>query len=386
MSLAVASASAPGIKQVASIAVRHAAAVDREGRFPAEAIAALRASGVLGALVPEAEGGQGLSLRAVAEIAMELAQACASTAMIFAMHQIQVACLVNHAGESAYLRDLMARVGAGNVLLGSVTSEVGVGGDIRRSICAVARAGDRFSLEKQGSTVSYGAYADGLLVTARADEAAEPNGQVLVAMMGGEYRLERMGGWDAMGMRGTCSEAFRVRASGNADQIFTQGFAEIIAATMLPVSHLLWASVWFGIAQDALIRARGFVRAEMKRRGELPASARLLPDLFGRVQLLHARLLASLERYETTPGGTVASMGLLSDLTLLKNSMSEGCLKVVQHALSLIGFAAYRNDSEWSLGRHLRDINSAPLMVNNSRITETMSNALLLGPLNFGLV
>jgi acyl-CoA dehydrogenase len=30
--------------------------------------------------------------------------------------------------------------------------------------------------------------------------------------------------------------------------------------------------------------------------------------------------------------------------------------------------SGYRNDSEFSVGRHLRDILSAPLMINNDRI------------------
>ena len=64
----------------------HADEVDREGRWPSEAIAALGEAGLLGLTVPEAFGGVGAGPRAVAAVVTDLATQCASTAMIFTMH------------------------------------------------------------------------------------------------------------------------------------------------------------------------------------------------------------------------------------------------------------------------------------------------------------
>lgn len=80
----------------AEIAARHADAVDRDGRFPTEAFDALREQGLLGVMVPAELGGSGASLFDVAAACHALARGCAATGMIYAMHQIQVACLVNH--------------------------------------------------------------------------------------------------------------------------------------------------------------------------------------------------------------------------------------------------------------------------------------------------
>ncbi|MFZ1997727.1 MAG: acyl-CoA dehydrogenase family protein, partial [Solirubrobacteraceae bacterium] len=66
------------------VAAIHADAVDREARFPQEAVSALRTAGALSALVPEPIGG-GVSLEAVARACFELARCCSSTAMVFAM-------------------------------------------------------------------------------------------------------------------------------------------------------------------------------------------------------------------------------------------------------------------------------------------------------------
>jgi acyl-CoA dehydrogenase len=376
------------IAQVASVAARHADEVDREGRFPAEAVAAMRGSGLLAAWVPVARGGPALGLREIAAMCAQVGGGCGASGMVFAMHQIKMSCVVHHAGGSSWYSDLQEKVVKDALLLASVTSEMGVGGDIRRSIAAVARDGDSFKLAKHGSVVSYGAYADALLITARANENSAPNGQVMVTVLKEQYRLERTGKWDTLGMRGTCSDAFMIHAEGACEQIFEEPFADIIANTMLPVSHILWAGVWFGIAHSALLRVRGHLRAVMKQSGgQLPAAATELPELVANVQLLHARLMSAISRFEAhwASGATSMPMSLTTDLTLLKSTMSEGCLAVVQKALSTVGFAGYRAEGPASVSRHLRDLHSAPLMVNNARLIETMSSFLLLDPMTFAI-
>jgi acyl-CoA dehydrogenase len=191
-------------------------------------------------------------------------------------------------------------------------------------------------------------------------------------------------------MRGTCSEGFLLSCKGHVDQIVPRPFSEIAAQSMLATSHILWSSVWFGIASDAVARTRAHLRAEMRRRGEAsPAAPGLsgLSDLVGRMLLLRARLSGAIDSYEATcrRGAAALPMPLATDLNLLKTSMSEGCLAVVQEAMRVAGFAAYRNDSPASLGRHLRDLHSAPLMISNSRHVEQMATALLVGQLPFDL-
>ena len=87
--------------------------------------------------------------------------------MIFAMHHIQVACIVAHGQRSDWHRTLLRRLCDQQLLLGSVTSEAGTGGNIHASICAVEPTGERVALEKDATTISYGAQSDALLITAR---------------------------------------------------------------------------------------------------------------------------------------------------------------------------------------------------------------------------
>ena len=92
--------------------------------------------------------------------------------MIFAMHQIQVACIVRHLANSVWFENYLRRLVREQRLIASATSEVGVGGDVRSSIAAIQPATDSSSdliqFEKKASTISYGAHADDLLTTVAA--------------------------------------------------------------------------------------------------------------------------------------------------------------------------------------------------------------------------
>ena len=355
----------------------HAGSVDREGRFPAETIAALREASLLGALVPEASGGLGHSLQQAAATCYAVARCCSSSAMILAMHHIQVACLAAYTADDGWQRQFLGQVGREGLLLASVTSEVGVGGSMRTSLCAVEAAEPgRFTLTKQASTVSYGAHADALLVTARANPETDASDQVLVVVPSNTCTLTRTGGWNAMGMRGTCSEAFTVAASGKLEQILPASFAQIAAEMMVPVSHLLWGSAWCGIASDAVLRARQFLRAKRRAKagGPLDGGARLVRAV-EQLQSAEAHVRLALLEWGAGQDGSFAES---ASINMVKTAVSETCLAVVQEAMLVCGFAGYSNDGPYSLSRHLRDLHSARLMIHNDRIRDNTARLLML--------
>ena len=93
--------------------------------------------------------------------------------MIYAMHQIEVACLVRHGLPAPFFRRYLAELAEREWLIASATSEIGVGGDLRRSVCAVERDGARIRIRKQAPVISYGDEADDILLTARRDPDAD---------------------------------------------------------------------------------------------------------------------------------------------------------------------------------------------------------------------
>ncbi len=366
------------------IAAVHADQVDRDARFPIEAVSAVREAGLLSALVPEELGGGGASLGAVARAGFELARGCSATAMVFAMHQIQVATITRHLTPDGWFADYLRELAADQRLIASVTSEIGTGGDMARSIAAVTPCDEGgLSFEKQAPTVSYGAHADDLLTTVRRAPDAEESDQVLVLHRATETELEPAGTWDTLGMRGTCSPGFVVRARFGPDQILGTPFATMMNESMVPISHILWSHVWLGIATEAFERGRSFVRAAARRSAGAPVpAAQALSRVMAELTLLRGEVRCALDDFLTADASpdraALATMGSVLRYNNLKLSASEQAPRVCAGVLEVIGIAAYKNDSPFGVGRHLRDALSARLMVANERIHSIDAGLLLI--------
>jgi acyl-CoA dehydrogenase len=370
-----------GAAAVAAVAAAHAAAVDREARFPVEAFAAAREARLLSALVPTSLGGDGATIADAVDVCYTLARGCASTGMIYAMHQIMVACLVRHAAGEAWSRELQRRIAAEQLLLASSTTDGKGGGDLRNSACAVTRQGATLGLVKSATVMSYGAQADAILTTARRSPEAASSDQVLLAVTKEQYTLEHLLDWDTLGMRGTCSSGFTLRASSSIDSVFAEPYQQINARTVLPVAHLTWSGVWAGIAAGALERARIFVRgAARAQAGQLPPGAAHLTRAAATLGALRGMIAAAQQRYEalTLCSEQLEAVNFQSAMNLLKVNASEMAIAVVMSALQASGLSGYRNDGASSIGRHLRDVLSSSIMINNDRILANAATATLL--------
>ncbi|SDV50550.1 acyl-CoA dehydrogenase family protein [Chitinasiproducens palmae] len=388
-------------RRAAAVAAEYADIVDAEGRFPTEAVAALREQRLLGAAIPPKHGGMGATLADITATCRLLGEACASTAMIYAMHQSQLWCLLEHAPHDLWHAALLQRLATAQGLVASATSEETIGGNLRHSKCAIVSDGQGgFTLTKRVPTLSYGAHADAILISGRRAPDALPGDQVLVTVLREDCRLEAIGSWNTLGMRGTCSSGFAVQASGGIVQILPTEFADIAHETMLPVSHLLWSAVWLGIATDAVHRGQRYLRADARQRnGATPFGAARLADAIGLLRMLDSRIETLLDgrthgTSTDTPTDTSSSASVIGraargrrgsasgyEGTLAMNDLkvraSLMALDVVGHVLRLCGMAAYRNDTPYSVGRHLRDLHAAPLMINNDRISASMATLAL---------
>ena len=347
--------------------------VDRDARFPHESFAALRAEKLLSGYVPAEFGGMGLDITQVSRLCEALGHYCASTAMIFAMHQIQAACLVHHALGAPFFRDYARQMVARQTLIASATTELGIGGDVRSSICAVKSVGDHFTLEKQAPVISYGEMADAILVTARKNDEAARSDQVQVLVRQEDYTLKQLSEWNTLGFRGTCSPGFEMKSMGHIDQILPVPYAFIHSKTMHPVAHILWASLWVGLASDAMHRARQMVRQEARKNPQVtPISATRLAEADTVLNTMKSTLAATLDEYALSltqdDPEAYANFGFAIRVNNLKLTCSTLVVEVVNRAMIVCGIQGFRNDSKLSLGRHLRDAVGAGVMVNNDRI------------------
>ncbi|MBD9725903.1 acyl-CoA/acyl-ACP dehydrogenase [Streptomyces caniscabiei] len=359
----------------------HADLVDRDGVFPEASVAALARTGLLNAVLPHHLGGMGLSTATLSEVARTLGRACGSTAMIWTMHQVQLACVARHIDAAdAALAELFTLIVAGNGLIASVTSELGVGGNLRESRVPCHSEGGRVSFVKQAPTISYGLMADAFLITARRNSEAAASDQVLVLASRDQVELQDVGEWDVMGMRGTRSPGCRIAVDVPSAQVLSTPFAEVAAHTMVPLSHILWSAAWIGIAEEAARRATHRLR-QNGRLGKQGAAPDLrLASIGQRLDALNGLLQSVIRGYEQldeTNTGIVTS-DFAVEANSLKLAASTETVEIAETALEICGMQGYQERGVHSVARMLRDLYSARLMISNSRLQETNATAMLM--------
>ena len=234
---------------------------------------------------------------------------------------------------------------------------------------------------RNATVISYGAQADGIVTIARRANDAAGSDQVLLAITKDDYTLERSLEWETLGMRGTCSAGFELKFKGSAEQIFPEAYDKIHAQTMTPVAHLCWSSAWAGIAAAAVERAQALHPQGRPRRRRPDASRRRAfhrgqDDAHQAARHDHRepRHLSAHEHDERA----LSSLDFQSSINLLKVEASELAVATVMSAMRACGLSGYRNDGDFSVGRHLRDVLSAPIMINNDRILANIATASLM--------
>jgi acyl-CoA dehydrogenase len=366
---------------VADIAARFADEVDRDARPPREAIAAMKEHGLLAAAVPTELGGEGATLAELSVIATELGRSCAATAMVFAMHQGQVMALWRHGGVSCGVTAMIEAVRAG-ALVASSTTERGIGGDARRSTCAIEPdAAGRIRLRKDAPVISYATEADAVFVTARRSLDAAASDQRLVICLPSETTLTQTSTWDTLGLRGTCSNGWTLDAETHEDRVLRDDYATISARTVLPVSHVLWASVWLGIAADAADRARRAVRKQARAAvGQTPPGALRLAELLVDLQALADTVRHAAARFDAVAddGAVLESSSYALAANALKIGASERVTDLVSKAMRIVGIAGFAATGPLSVARHLRDAHGAAVMVSNDRLLQNDAGLALM--------
>ncbi len=156
------------------------------------------------------------------------------------------------------------------LLLASSTTEGGGGGNVRSSEAPIEHSGGRIVLLRDASVISYGAQADAVVTTARRGASADASDQVLVVFEKKNYTLEKTGGWDTLGMRGTCSAGFQPQGCGRSGPDLARGLwrhsqPEHGAGLASDVGRRL-----AGIAAGAVERSRKYMRKAARAGGDLP--------------------------------------------------------------------------------------------------------------------
>jgi acyl-CoA dehydrogenase len=360
------------------VAAVHAEEVDRESRFPQETVDEYRRSGLLAALVPTELGGGGATLPEIVGAVRAIAFHCVSSALVLAMHTIEVSNLVRHGTTEAHRR-LMAEIASDALLIANANSEVGIGGDVGRSKCAVEPHDGGFRLVKEALAISYGEYADVIVATARRTPDSAETDQVQVIIRKADVELERTSTWDATGLRGTCSNGFRLTARIDPELIHPKPFAEIASQGGVQATTLLLSGAWVGLAEAAGAKAHAFVRASARRSiGTLPAAAPRLSSLAVELEAGRALLASAAQRFVlAAEAGEMEDPEYIATVRGVKVGTSEMAVRIATEALSICGIAGFKRDTPFAMDRHIRDAHGGIVMVSNERYLRANAEMLV---------
>ncbi|MEU4379180.1 acyl-CoA dehydrogenase family protein [Micromonospora echinofusca] len=358
------------LEEVLAAAAAHAEHADETAEFPTAALDAMRATGLLGLLVPAEHGGGGGGLDDLVDVTLRLARVDMSVALIFAMHCQQVAAVVRHA-DGPFAERLLPELGKGDVYLASVTTERGKGGHLLSSESTVRQDAGTLTIDRDAPIVTGGQHADAYLITTLAPDATSPTQVSLVYARRDQLTLEVRGGWQPLGMRATQSVPMRLTGRVPADQVIGAPgkFREIVAPTFGPLAHIGWSAAWLGAATGALSRILHHIRDA--GRGQFDPSSELLltrlARVRGRLDLVNALLRHTVAAVQGTPDVADPSTQLL--VNSLKVHAAEQCFAAADEMVELVGLRhGYLRSSPLYLERVFRDLRSASLNYANDRL------------------
>jgi butyryl-CoA dehydrogenase len=147
-----------------------AAEIDREHRFPSELIPELRELGLLGVPFPEELGGAGSDYLSYALVIEQLAQACASTAVIVSAHTSLCTWPIYQFGTDAQKKEYVTKLASGEWLGAFALTEPSAGTDAGSLRTTAVLDGDEWVLNGSKTFITNGSHADVFVVLA----ATEP--------------------------------------------------------------------------------------------------------------------------------------------------------------------------------------------------------------------
>jgi alkylation response protein AidB-like acyl-CoA dehydrogenase len=318
----------------------HAARVDRERAFPTESIAALGASGLLGLTVPAEFGGMGQGLRTMAAALDEVAQRCASTAMVYLMHACGVAC---YAAAPDRTRQQLESAARGTHLSTLAFSEKGSRSHFWAPVSRAKAQNGGVTLTAQKSFVTSAGHADGYVVSTLSPTAAQPVESTIYLVLRDDAGVSVSGRWDGLGMRGNASAPMSLEqvAVGEARALTEPGKGlDMMLGVVLPLFQTGTAAVALGLAEAAVgATARHLTSARLDHLGstlaDLPTERARLAQMRLATDRARAHLACVLDALET-PGPATQLLVLEA-----KAAATETAVDVTELAMRACGGAAF---------------------------------------------
>lgn len=360
------------------VLAKYAADVDHQARWPAESLDSLRQAGLMGLTVPTAQGGGGQGPRTFASVVANLAEGCASTAMIYLMHVCGTQVIAAASGFSRR-DDVLRDIAAGRHLSTLAFSEKGSRSHFWAPVSQEKANGKGYTISADKSFVTSAGQADSYLVSTRAAGAKEPTASTLYYVPKGAAGLTVAGKWTGLGLRGNASAPMKLdnlpvaatdRVSGEGD-----GF-NVMVNVVLPWFQLGCAAVSVGIARSAVAGVKEhLLGAKLEHLGQPLAS---LPNL--RAELARMQITADAQgafvhqvawRMENPRPDTM--LAVLES----KAAANEAALEVTDLAMRACGGTAF--SGRLSVERNFRDARAGSVMAPTTDVLYDFVGKAVLG-------
>lgn len=363
------------VLDVVTIARKHAERVDTEGTFPAEAVAQLRASGLLGLVLPTAVGGRGAGPVEFVGVIGELAAACGSTAMIYLMHN--AAAVTVAAAPPRAFPDMLADLASGRALGTLAFSERGSRSHFWAPVSVAATEGDQIKLKADKSWVTSAGHADVYVISTGSPSGTA--GEVdLYALAKDTAGLTIAGPWHGLGLRGNASSPMTIDSfvpDGCRLGDPGAGFG-LMMSTVLPWFNLGNAAVSLGLAKaatDAAIGHAGHARLE-----HLDQALSALPTIRAQLAKMSISLTAQLSylRHAAVSVAAPAEDTMLHVLGV-KASANDAALQITDSAMRVCGGAAF--SKHLPIERAFRDARAGSVMAPTADVLYDFYGKALTG-------
>jgi alkylation response protein AidB-like acyl-CoA dehydrogenase len=278
------------VRELAQGVVRpHAEEVDRDHRFPNEAIEAAKAAGLMGVLIPREYGGAGLDAIAFALCIEELAQACASTSVIVDVHTSVGSEPILLFGTEEQKRKWLPPLASGELLGAFALTEPASGSDAASLTTSARREGDRYVLNGTKVFITTIGHAGLYIVFARTGREDQRAAGVSAFVVPAETPGVRVGQlFKKMGLRGSPTGELVLEdvVVPAANRLAAEGQGFTVAMRALDSGRIGISGQALGIAQAAVDEARSLLRERESAQGD----EFMLADMATRLE--SARMLA----------------------------------------------------------------------------------------------
>jgi alkylation response protein AidB-like acyl-CoA dehydrogenase len=342
---------------VTSVIGPNAVSIDRDAKFPREALEAMGQAGLLGLVSAEEVDGNGGGISEAADVIREIARHCGSTAMVVTMHY--AGALVLEAYGSTALRQRVAR---GEVIASLAFSEAGSRSHFWAPVSTAGPAADgRIRLDAKKSWVTSAGEADIYVWSSRPVEAEGMS--TIWAVPASADGLSSPGAFDGLGLRGNASSP--VTADGvqidGADMLGADGGGfDVMMSVVLPAFSVFSGACCVGLMEATTTTAAAHVGAATFEH----LDATTLADL-PTIRAYLARMQVKTDQVATLLADTIAALAEGRDDAMLrvlecKAAAGETSTEVTDLAMRICGGAAFRKDV--GVERRFRDARAATVM------------------------